>query len=136
MVVGTGGNLLGGALDATGLGAFAGAPLNVVSTAVTVEGAGAASMGTVNLFKAGGNFSSGQKQAAKDAAGGKCQNCGVDTTPGQKSQKGVTPPGTQGEGDHIKLKSKGGTNGSDNIQHLCRDCNAAKGDKLPDRWRE
>ena len=131
VVLGTGGNIAGVALDATGVGAAVGAPVNVVSTAVTAEGAGAATMGATNLMRAGGNFSQGTKQAAKDAAGGKCQNCGVETTPGQKSQKGVTPPGTQGEGDHIIPKSKGGTNGSDNIQHPSRDCNQQKGDKLP-----
>jgi RHS repeat-associated protein len=133
VVVGTGGNIAGVALDATGIGAAVGVPVNVVSTAVTVEGAGAATMGAVNLMKAGGNFSSGTKQGAKDAAGGKCQSCGVETTPGQKSQKGVTPPGTEGQTDHIQPKSKGGTNDPSNAQHLCRDCNIKKSDKLPNQ---
>ena len=54
VVLGTGGNIAGVALDATGVGAVVGVPVNVVSTAVTVEGAGAATMGAVNLMKASG----------------------------------------------------------------------------------
>ena len=54
VVLGTGGNIAGVALDATGVGAAVGVPVNVVSTAVTVEGAGAATMGAVNLMKASG----------------------------------------------------------------------------------
>ena len=67
------------------------------------------------------------------AADGKCMNCGVETTPGQKSQKGVTPPGTEGQTDHIQPASKGGTNDPSNAQHLCRDCNIKKSDKLPNQ---
>jgi len=78
-------------------------------------------------------FSSRTKQEAKAAAGGKCQNCGVETTPGQKSQKGVTPPGNEGQTDHIVPKSKGGTNDPSNAQHLCRDCNINKSDKMPNQ---
>jgi hypothetical protein len=133
VVLGTGGNIGGLALDATGVGAVVGVPVNVVSTAVTVEGAGAATMGAVNLMKAGGNFSQGTKQDAKAAADGKCQNCGTETTPGQKFQKGVTPPGNEGQTDHIQPKSKGGTNDPSNAQHLCRDCNIKKSDKLPNQ---
>jgi len=78
--------------------------------------------------KAGGRFSPGTKQAAKGAAGGKCQICGKATTPGQKSQKGVTPPKNEGQTDHIKPASKGGTNDPSNAQHLCRECNLKKSD--------
>jgi 5-methylcytosine-specific restriction endonuclease McrA len=53
--------------------------------------------------------------------------------PGQKSQKGVTPPGNEGQTDHIQPKSKGGTNDPSNAQHLCRDCNIKKSDKLPNQ---
>ncbi|MDE1156354.1 MAG: HNH endonuclease [Acidobacteriaceae bacterium] len=133
VVLGTVGNIGGLVLDATGVGAAIGVPANVVSTAVTVDGAAVATTAGVAMAKAGGNFSSGTKQGAKDAAGGKCQNCGVETTPGQKSQKGVTPPGTEGQTDHIQPKSKGGTNDPSNAQHLCRDCNIKKSDKLPNQ---
>ncbi len=133
VIVGTGGNIGGAALDATGVGSVVGVPVNVVSTTVTVQGAGTAATAAVNLFKAGGNFSQGVKQDAKEAADGKCQNCGVETTPGQKSQKGVTPPGNEGQTDHIVPKSKGGTNDPSNAQHLCRDCNIQKSDKMPNQ---
>ena len=132
-LLGAGGEVGGFALDATGVGAFAGVPVNVVSAGVIAQGAAAATMGVTNLMKAGGNFSQGTKQDAKAAADGKCQNCGVQTTPGQKSQKGVQPPGTEGQTDHIQPKSKGGTNDPSNAQHLCRDCNIKKSDKLPNQ---
>jgi hypothetical protein len=85
----------------------------------------------LSMFKAGGTFSSKTKKDAKAAADGKCQNCGVETTPGEKSQKGVTPPDTEGQTDHIVPKSKGGTNEPSNAQHFCRKCNLAKSDKTP-----
>src|SRR5204863_2965673 len=99
---------------------------------VVVAGHGSAVLGkAINMFKAGGRFSSQTKQDAKAAAEGKCQNCGVETTPGQKSQKGVTPPGTEGQTDHKIPASKGGTNERSNAQHLCRECNLKKSDKMP-----
>ena len=132
-VLGTVGNIGGLVLDVTGIGAVVGVPANVASTAVTVEGAATATTATVNLMKSGGNFSSGTKQGAKDAAGGKCQSCDIETTPGQKSQKGVTPPGNEGQTDHIQPRSKGGSNDPSNAQHLCRDCNIKKSDKVPNQ---
>ncbi len=105
--------------------------MNVVSTAVAAGGAGAVAVGAVSLMKVGGNFASGAKQGAKDAAKEKCRNCGVETTPGQKLQKGVAPPGGEGQTDHIQPKSRGGTNDPSNAQHLCRDCNIKNSNKLP-----
>ena len=133
MLGGAGGEAGGVALDATGVGAIAGVPINVASAGVIAHGAVTAGEGSIHLFKAGGAFSSKTKQEAKEAAGGKCQNCGTETTPGQKSQKGVTPPGNEGQTDHVVPKSKGGSNEPSNAQHLCRDCNIKKSDKLPNQ---
>jgi hypothetical protein len=123
-------------LAGTGVGIVvpgAGAVVAVAGAAEAVHGVATAGTAVTNLMKAGGNFSSGTKQGAKDAAGVKCQNCGAETTPGQKSQKGVTPPGSEGQTDHIQPKSKGGTNDPSNAQHLCRDCNRQKSDKVPNQ---
>lgn len=60
-----------------------------------------------------------------------CENCGVNTTKPEKSQKGKTPPKTDTQVDHIKPKSKGGAGTADNGQVLCRDCNIKKGDSDP-----
>jgi RHS repeat-associated protein len=142
-VQGVGAAIAGGAeafvtapLAGTGVGIVvpgAGAVVAVAGAAEAVHGVATAGTAVTALMKSGGNFSSGTKQGAKDAAGGKCQNCGVETTPGQKSQKGVTPPGSEGQTDHIQPKSKGGTNDPSNAQHLCRDCNIKKSDKVPNQ---
>jgi RHS repeat-associated protein len=133
-LAGAGETLLTAPAAASGAGALipaAGAAVATAGVVMGVHGATVAGTAAMNLSKAGGNFSSKTKQDAKAAAGGKCQNCGTETTPGQKSQKGVTPPGTEGQTDHIVPKSKGGTNEPSNAQHLCRDCNLKKSDKLP-----
>jgi hypothetical protein len=36
--------------------------------------------------------------------------------------------------DHIVPHSRGGTNGLDNLQMLCRDCNLSKGAKTMEEW--
>ncbi len=51
VVLGTGGNVGGLALDATGVGAVAGVPINVASTALTVEGAATATTAVVAMGK-------------------------------------------------------------------------------------
>ncbi len=76
-------------------------------------------------------FTPKTKEKAREEANGKCTYCGQSTTPAKKSQKGVTPPGDQGETDHYDPKSKGGSNEPDNAKHSCRDCNQAKGDTSP-----
>jgi len=48
--------------------------------------------------------------------GYRCQMCGV-----------TAKDGATLEIDHIHPVSKGGTNNPDNLQVLCRDCNAGKG---------
>jgi len=118
---------------ATGVGAVipgAGVATAVAGAAVSVHGTTVLG-NAISMFKAGGVFSSKTKRDIKASADGKCQACGAETTPAQKSQKGVTPPGTEGQTDHIKPKSKGGTNEPSNAQHLCRACNLKKSDKMP-----
>ncbi|HET8685732.1 MAG TPA: HNH endonuclease [Methanosarcina sp.] len=58
-----------------------------------------------------------------------CENCGTNTTKPEQSKKGVTPPKTDTQVDHVKPKSKGGSGTADNGQVLCRDCNIKKSDK-------
>jgi RHS repeat-associated protein len=133
-VLGGGGGEIGGAaLDVTGAGAVVGVPLNVASTTAIAHGGATVGTAAVNLFKAGGNFSSKTKQEVREAAGGKCEKCSSETVPAQKSQKGVKPPGNEGQTDHKIPKSKGGTNDPSNAAHLCRDCNRQKSDKMPNQ---
>jgi 5-methylcytosine-specific restriction endonuclease McrA len=58
-------------------------------------------------------------------------NCGTNTTKPDQSKRGVTPPTTDRQVDHIKPKSKGGSGTADNGQVLCRGCNNKKSDKEP-----
>jgi hypothetical protein len=69
--------------------------------------------------------------AAKNDGVNKCENCGVEVVPGQKSQSGVPPPANQRERDHVIPKSKGGDGTPANGQILCRECNLEKSDKTP-----
>ena len=59
----------------------------------------------------------------------KCENCGVETVPAQKHQRGVTPPSNEAHVDHVIPKSKGGSGTPNNGQVLCRNCNLKKGNK-------
>ncbi|HEX8699275.1 MAG TPA: HNH endonuclease [Myxococcaceae bacterium] len=67
--------------------------------------------------------------AAKNDGANKCENCGTEVVPGEKSQRGVTPPLNQRERDHIVPKSKGGYGTPSNGQVLCRECNLEKSDQ-------
>jgi hypothetical protein len=99
--------------------------------------AGKASKSTVRGSRAGKAFTTvGKKEidaanAAKNDGVNKCENCGTDVVPGQKSQRGVSPPTNQRERDHIVPKSKGGDGTPSNGQVLCRECNLEKSDKKP-----
>jgi len=70
-------------------------------------------------------------EEVKQEAGGKCEYCGATTQDAQKSQKGVTPPGNEGQTDHYKPTSRGGSNEKGNKVHACRGCNRAKSDADP-----
>jgi len=56
-----------------------------------------------------------------------CEDCGTSTTKAKQSKKGVTPPKTETQVDHVKRKRHGGSGTPDNGQVLCRDCNLKKG---------
>lgn len=115
--------------------AFGAAALGMVSDAGAVkvlakiakEGGEAARAGKV--FTKRGKDLVKEENAAKNGGKTKCANCGVETVPGQKSEKGVTPPGNEAHVDHIEPKSKGGAGDPSNGQVLCRDCNLEKGNK-------
>lgn len=85
----------------------------------------------------GKSFTKKQKQTVKqknaEAHGGSthCESCDVETVPGKKHEKGVTPPGNETQVDHKVPKAKGGPGDVDNAQVLCRDCNLKKGSKEP-----
>jgi 5-methylcytosine-specific restriction endonuclease McrA len=50
---------------------------------------------------------------------------------GQKSEKGVSPPSSERQRDHIIPKSQGGDGSPANGQVLCRGCSLEKSDKMP-----
>lgn len=52
-----------------------------------------------------------------------CERCKTQMTEPTKSQRGVTPPKTDWQSDHIEPDSLGGENTEDNGQQLCRKCN-------------
>jgi hypothetical protein len=58
-----------------------------------------------------------------------CENCKVETVPGQKHAKDTTPPPNEAQVDHVIPKAKGGKGDPENGQVLCRDCNIKKSDK-------
>ncbi|XHR95949.1 HNH endonuclease [Mucilaginibacter sp. UC70_90] len=60
-----------------------------------------------------------------------CEKCGVPTTKPEKSKKGVTPPSTDTQVDHIDPSANGGSGTPENGQVLCRGCNIEKSDKVP-----
>lgn len=72
-----------------------------------------------------------EKNAAENDGKNRCENCDVETVPGKKHEKGVTPPPNEAHVDHVIPKVKGGPGEPDNGQVLCRECNLDKGDKAP-----
>lgn len=80
------------------------------------------------------NFTPAEKKAVWEENAEKhggvniCENCGIEVTKPEKSQRGVTPPATDGQVDHIEAKSKGGSGDRSNGQILCRPCNREKWD--------
>lgn len=114
------GDLVGGALDATGVGAIAGVPINVVSTAAVIHGSVTSVTGATNLGKDAanaisnnnsGNEPSGLK--AKDApevtAGGQATDeHGNKLGPSGKPQVNETNSNTR-EGARNKSLNEGST---------------------------
>ncbi|MEJ2682521.1 MAG: RHS repeat-associated core domain-containing protein [Gammaproteobacteria bacterium] len=95
---------------------------------------GARKPGSAGINRTGKDFTPKTKQqldadnAARNSGVNKCENCGVQTVPGQRAQRGVTPPGNERQRDHIIPKSKGGDGTFENGQILCRSCNLNKRD--------
>jgi len=81
-----------------------------------------------NQYKSGGKFSKKTKAESAERADNTCEYCGQETVPAKKSEKGVTPPGNEGQTDHIEPRSKGGDNSPENAAHACRDCNRKMSD--------
>lgn len=108
-------------------------PLELVP-GTPLEAALLAGKGSKGGSRAGKSFTpAGKKEidaanAAKNGGANKCENCGTDVVPGEKSQRGVTPPPNQRERDHIVPKSQGGDGTPANGQVLCRECNLDKSD--------
>jgi RHS repeat-associated protein len=142
VVGGAGGEVGGVALDATGVGAIVGVPVNVASAGLIVHGAATATVATGHLGAAAGEAikntlnapvesragdfkASTRENAIKDNAtanGGanKCENCGQEVTRTQ-NQKGQAPPGNQLQVHHDPpIKDGGGQNSKPVV--LCRDC--------------
>lgn len=136
------------ATSPSGVGAAAGVGMAGAGAGITLHGAS-------TFLNAGRNLLSGNngRVYAKDAAPGSragkdftpkekakvieankkqnggvevCAGCNTPTTPPAKSQRGVTPPKTERQIDHIKPKSMGGSGTAENRQILCRDCNRKK----------
>jgi hypothetical protein len=59
----------------------------------------------------------------------RCEKCGVQTVPGERHRRGVTPPNNETHKDHVISRSKGGAGLPENGQVLCRACNLDKSDK-------
>lgn len=149
-IAATVGTVGGTATSPTVVGAAAGTAITAGGVLIAGHGANAAINGYKNLMsdnkgtvnasssRAGKSFTPNEKQKVIEqnmkANNGDvvCEGCGVKTTVPKKSEKGVTPPKTDRQVDHIKPKSKGGSGTADNGQILCRDCNVKKSDKLPE----
>ena len=70
-----------------------------------------------------------QENADRNDGKNRCENCDEETVPGQKHQKGVTPPSNETQVDHKIPRAKGGPGDPENGQVLCRECNIEKSDK-------
>lgn len=110
-------------------------PVDSAAIAAGKKGGKPPSKGTANGERAYMRFTPKGKQevraenAQKHEGENRCENCGVTTVEAQKSQKGVTPPGTETQVDHIIPRAKGGNGSPSNGQVLCRECNNEKSDK-------
>jgi RHS repeat-associated protein len=92
---GGGGEILGVGLDATGVGALAGVPINIASAAVVVQAAGNVTVGIANMAAAiHGNGSSGSGGDTSTAPTQTTQPAETQTSPAatSKPQQNAPPP--------------------------------------------
>ncbi len=154
VVGGATGELLGGAVSVSGIGALAGVPAMAVSATLITGGVGniaAGIQGATQSLMSSGSGSGGAPKAAgsgggagprrpsaaqrdqtfersKDAAGKpRCTYCGKEITrePGR--------PNTY-EADHRTPYSRGGSTTNENLEPSCRTCNRSKGAQTPEEW--
>jgi hypothetical protein len=141
-LIGGGGEVLGLTLDATGVGALLGVPINVVSTAVVAHG-------IATGIEGGGHLIQDAKQSSMEPKAGESGGPGAgkdisDKTKAQALEENKAANGGQakcvyckepvGEGtsnkinfDHSQAKSQNGTNGLNNVNVTCEYCNKSKG---------
>jgi HNH endonuclease len=119
-----------------GAGAVVAVPAAAGATALIGHGVNTIDNAVKNLNSEGGTrFSPKEKSKVIDSNKAKnngktvCENCGTETVKAKKSEKGVTPPKSETQVDHITPKAKGGKGKAENGQVLCRDCNRKKSDK-------
>jgi len=128
------GEVGGGSLILTGVGAPAGAGLVVVSTVAVVHGGATGLTGAANLGKAAvtafsgrpGNFKSSTREDAiqgnadKNGGANKCEKCGQEVVRTQ-NKTGETPPNNQLQVHHDPaIKDGGGKNSKPVV--VCRHC--------------
>src|SRR2546429_365962 len=61
----------------------------------------------------------------------RCVYCGEKLTKPAQSQKGVTPPETDAQVDHVDPKANSGSGDPSNGAGACRVCNNRKSDNVP-----
>jgi uncharacterized protein RhaS with RHS repeats len=131
--LGSSGEALGAVLDATGVGALLGVPLNVAAAGVIAQGATATVEGGGHLVSTAietrrvGDFTSSEKKqmdkanADKNNGTKRCDSCGKEV---QKvaSKSGEPTPDNQMQRHHDPPLSKGGNGKSPKNKVLCKDC--------------
>jgi hypothetical protein len=99
--------------------------IDVATTAVLVHNCPSGSR-----FSPNAKAKIGAQNAGEDGVN-TCESCGQDVVPPDQSQPGVSPPGNEGQVDHIFPRSLGGNGVLENGQLLCRVCNLLKGNQWP-----
>jgi RHS repeat-associated protein len=101
---------------------------------------GATKTGTKGGDRAGKKFTEKGKQKViednKVENEGKtvCADCGTETTPAKKRERGGTIEKDETQVDHIYPKSEGGDGSPSNGQVLCQGCNNTKSNQLPEDY--
>jgi len=129
VVLGSGDEVAGTVLDATGVGALVGVPANVVSAAVIAHGTVTAGEGLVHLARAArvGDFTRGEKKQIDAANAGRnegtnaCDGCGKPVRKAA-SEKGVPTPGDQLQRHHDPPLSTGASKNPNTAKVFCPDC--------------